>query len=87
MGSRVRVCQLARVLSPDFLSVSSCLQMPEQDELLWDDGSAQPEWCLDQFPLVGKVRHPMTALSWDALLPLWSHTAHLVGCSMRRWAT
>ena len=36
------------------------LQMPEQDELLWDDGSAQPEWCLDQFNLVGRVRHPGT---------------------------
>ncbi|CAL5222708.1 g5111 [Coccomyxa viridis] len=32
--------------------------LPEQDELLWDDGSAQPEYCLDQFPLVGK---------WEAL--------------------
>jgi hypothetical protein len=31
------------------------VQMPESDELLWDDGTAQPEWCLDQFPLVGKV--------------------------------
>ena len=31
------------------------LQLPEQDELLWDDGSAQPEWCLDQFTLVGRV--------------------------------
>ncbi|BDA41244.1 probable NADH dehydrogenase [ubiquinone] 1 beta subcomplex subunit [Coccomyxa sp. Obi] len=28
--------------------------LPEHDELLWDDGSAQPEHCLDQFPLVGK---------------------------------
>ncbi|KAK9833422.1 hypothetical protein WJX81_003683 [Elliptochloris bilobata] len=28
--------------------------LPEQDELLWDDGSATPEYCLDQFPLVSK---------------------------------
>jgi len=32
--------------------------LPEQDELLWDDGSAQPEYCLDQFPLISK---------WEAL--------------------
>ena len=31
------------------------VQLPEQDELLWDDGSATPEYCLDQFPLVSKV--------------------------------
>ncbi len=30
-------------------------QLPEQDELLWDDGTANPEYCLDQFPLVSKV--------------------------------
>lgn len=31
------------------------LQLPEHDELLWDDGSGQPEHCLDQFPMVPKV--------------------------------
>lgn len=31
------------------------LQLPEEDELLWDDGSAQPERCLDEFPLVTKA--------------------------------
>ncbi len=46
-------------MTPKYIS-SECLhasfaQLPEQDELLWDDGSAQPEYCLDQFPLVGKV--------------------------------
>ncbi len=42
---------------------SPCAQLPEQDELLWDDGSAQPEYCLDQFPLVGKVR-PVSLPFW-----------------------
>ncbi|KAK9909021.1 hypothetical protein WJX75_006131 [Coccomyxa subellipsoidea] len=28
--------------------------LPEHDELLWDDGSGQPEHCLDQFPMVPK---------------------------------
>ncbi|KAK9812973.1 hypothetical protein WJX72_006731 [[Myrmecia] bisecta] len=32
--------------------------LPEEDELLWDDGSAHPEWCLDSFDLVSK---------WEAL--------------------
>ena len=34
------------------------LQLPEEDELLWDDGSAYPEYCLDRFELVSKVRCP-----------------------------
>ena len=34
------------------------LQLPEEDELLWDDGSAYPEYCLDRFELVSKVRAP-----------------------------
>ena len=33
-------------------------QLAEEDELVWDDGSAQPEWCTDQFPLVSKVGSP-----------------------------
>ena len=37
--------------------------MPEQDELLWDDGTAYPEYCLDQFPLVGKVRTGLSETS------------------------
>lgn len=36
-------------------SVVPILQLPEHDELLWDDGSGQPEHCLDQFPMVPKV--------------------------------
>lgn len=32
----------------------------EQDELIWDDGTANPEPCLDQFTLVGKYQ----ALGW-----------------------
>ena len=35
-----------------------CLQLPEEDELLWDDGSANPEPCLDDYKLVTTVRTP-----------------------------
>ena len=31
------------------------LQLAEEDELMWDDGSANPEPCLDKFDLVTKV--------------------------------
>lgn len=30
--------------------------LPEEDELLWDDGTAYPETCLDEFPLVTKYQ-------------------------------
>mgnify|MGYP006957851291 CR=1 FL=1 len=39
-------------------NLSTCLNqsLPEEDELVWDDGSAYPETCLDQVaPMVGKV--------------------------------
>eukprot|EP00891_Asterochloris_glomerata_P003677 jgi/Astpho2/3677/Aster-04868 len=36
--------------------------LPEEDELLWDDGSAYPEYCLDRFELVSKWE----ALGWLA---------------------
>ena len=32
------------------------IQLTEEDELRWDDGTAHPEYCLDQFNLVGRVR-------------------------------
>ena len=32
-----------------------CMQLTEEDELRWDDGTAHPEYCLDQFNLVGRV--------------------------------
>ena len=32
------------------------LKLPEGDELVWDDGTVNPEPCLDQFTLVSKVR-------------------------------
>lgn len=32
--------------------------MPEEDELLWDDGSATPEPCMDEFNLYSKVLIP-----------------------------
>ena len=31
------------------------MQLAEQDELIWDDGSVNPEKCLDEFPLFTKV--------------------------------
>ena len=31
------------------------IQLTEEDELRWDDGTAHPEYCLDQFNLVGRV--------------------------------
>ena len=49
-------------------------QLPEQDELLWDDGSGTPEYCLDQFPLVSKVR----SLSHLAAQPEDQRTACVV---------
>lgn len=30
-------------------------QLPEEDELMWEDGSAYPEFCLDQFTLWTEV--------------------------------
>ena len=32
-----------------------CMQLTEEDELRWDDGTANAEYCLDQFNLVGRV--------------------------------
>lgn len=53
------------------------LQLAEEDELLWDDGTATPEPCLDKFELVTKVRpcgsalhtHPSTVTDrqWSVL--------------------
>ena len=31
------------------------VQLAEEDELMWDDGSVNPEPCLDKFDLVTKV--------------------------------
>lgn len=33
-----------------------CMQLTEEDELRWDDGTANAEYCLDQFNLVGRVK-------------------------------
>lgn len=39
-----------------FCSYFADLQLPENAELIWDDGSAFPEPCLDDVaPMVGKV--------------------------------
>lgn len=39
------------------------LQLPENAELTWDDGSPYPEPCLDNVaPMVGKVRHDVLCL-------------------------
>lgn len=37
--------------------------LTEEDELVWDDGTAHPEYCLDEFKLVGK---------WEAFGMLWA---------------
>ncbi len=42
----------ARVVSFEFSL--SLLQLAEGDELTWDDGTAYPEPCLDDFNLLGK---------------------------------
>lgn len=51
----------------------------EEDELIWDDGTANPEPCLDQFTLVGKYE----ALGWllggfsiFGALGTWAYTSH-----------
>ena len=38
-----------------------CPQLAEQDELIWRDGSAYPEPCLDDFTLVSKCGPPVSA--------------------------
>ena len=47
------VCQ-APSATPDL--TPRRLQLPEEDELTWDDGSANPERCLDDYTLVTTVR-------------------------------
>lgn len=42
--------------TPHTLDLVVCMQLTEEDELIWDDGTANPEYCLDQFNLVGRVR-------------------------------
>lgn len=37
-------------------SITTSSQLLEEDELSWDDGSVNPEPCLDEFNLVTKVR-------------------------------
>lgn len=37
------------------------MQLAEEDELMWDDGTATPEPCLDKFDLVTKVLHAHSA--------------------------
>lgn len=55
-----------------------CVQLTEEDELMWDDGTANPEYCLDQFNLVGRV-NPYNALSW------FSHKAMLTLVLRLQW--
>ncbi len=50
-----RRCPTRRPRAPLTGAARAGAQLPEQDELLWDDGTANPEYCLDQFPLVSKV--------------------------------
>lgn len=40
-----------------------CMQLTEEDELRWDDGTANAEYCLDQFNLVGRVSRERVRLS------------------------
>lgn len=37
------------------------MQLTEEDELRWDDGTANAEYCLDQFNLVGRVKRYASA--------------------------
>ena len=66
------------ILAADLLAESKRVlakQLPEEDELLWDDGSAQPELCLDEFPLVSKVRS-LSAFHALALSKLHNFSFH-----------
>lgn len=60
------------------------LQLTEEDELRWDDGTANPEYCLDEFNLVGRVKFPSFA-------PLWLgssiHRRNVCVCSGKPWVT
>lgn len=47
--------QSAMVLFPQSSKSYSVFQLAEEDELVWDDGSARPEPCLDDFPLFSTV--------------------------------
>ena len=40
------------------------MQLTEEDELRWDDGTANAEYCLDQFNLVGRVSQQGPRLSY-----------------------
>ncbi|DBA67864.1 TPA: hypothetical protein ACH3X2_014208 [Trebouxia sp. C0005] len=39
---------------PIALGKPAAQPLTEEDELRWDDGTAHPEYCLDQFNLVGR---------------------------------
>ena len=43
---------------PVNLARPAAAELAEQDELTWEDGTAQPEPCLDEFNLLTTVRGP-----------------------------
>ena len=48
-----------RSMQPCTASTDLPVQLHEEDELTWDDGSVNPEPCLDEFKLVSTVRPPL----------------------------
>ena len=59
------------------------MQLAEEDELMWDDGSATPEPCLDEFDLVTKVALP---LPWPPPLTQMRLTRHPDETSPIAWS-
>ena len=51
----MHIYELLTLIARFNISNLHCLQLTEEDELRWDDGTANPEYCIDQFNLVGKV--------------------------------
>ena len=60
------------------------IQLTEEDELRWDDGTAHPEYCLDQFNLVGRVscNVAQTVMLREQACKVWFDRVHAAvgGC-------
>ncbi|KAL3155812.1 hypothetical protein ABBQ32_012825 [Trebouxia sp. C0010 RCD-2024] len=54
MASRAVVPTRSGGGGPIALGKPASQPLTEEDELIWDDGTANPEYCLDQFNLVGR---------------------------------
>lgn len=51
-----RAASCTHTLSPDLSLSSPPTQLAAEDELTWDDGTVNPEYCVDRWDDVGKVK-------------------------------